>query len=81
MCVLQTIDDDILSSLPELEEALRDLAPVDRTESWGQRCGHYHECVYYLTAYGTHLSVISFYQRHDCLKDALVYLLSKVTHI
>ncbi|KAG7334503.1 hypothetical protein KOW79_002910 [Hemibagrus wyckioides] len=72
-----TIDDDILASLTELEEALRDPAPVDRTESRGQRCGHHQECVYYLMAYGTHLSVISFYQRHDCLKDALAYLLSK----
>ncbi|KAB5582167.1 hypothetical protein PHYPO_G00184050 [Pangasianodon hypophthalmus] len=72
-----TVDDDILASLTELEEALRDTAPVDRTESRVQRCGHHQECVYYLMSYGTHLSLISFYLRHDCLKDALTYLLSK----
>ncbi|XP_053088354.1 zinc finger FYVE domain-containing protein 26 isoform X1 [Pangasianodon hypophthalmus] len=71
------VDDDILASLTELEEALRDTAPVDRTESRVQRCGHHQECVYYLMSYGTHLSLISFYLRHDCLKDALTYLLSK----
>lgn len=80
VCVLQTVDDDILASLTELEEALRDQAPVERMESRTQRCGHHQECVYYLISYGTHLSLISFYLRHDCLKDALLYLRSKVTH-
>ncbi|KAF7710798.1 hypothetical protein HF521_009670 [Silurus meridionalis] len=70
-------DDNILASLTELEEALRDTAPVDRTESRVLRCGNHEECVYYLMTYGTHLSLISFYLRHDCLKDALTYLLSK----
>lgn len=81
VCVflLQAVDDYILASLTELEEALRDTALVDRTESRVQRCGHHQECVYYLMSYGTHLSLISFYLRHDCLKDALTYLLRKVT--
>ncbi|GAA6082903.1 zinc finger FYVE domain-containing protein 26 isoform X2, partial [Tachysurus ichikawai] len=71
------VDDDILMSLTELEETLRDLTQVDRTDSRAQRCGNHQECVYYLITYGTHLSLISFYLRHDCLKDALTYLLSK----
>ncbi|XP_060781171.1 zinc finger FYVE domain-containing protein 26 isoform X2 [Neoarius graeffei] len=71
------VNDSILASLTELEEALRDMAPVDRMETRAQRCGHHQECVYYLMSYGTHLSLISFYLRHDCLKDALTYLLSK----
>lgn len=68
-----------MASLNELEEALRDTATLDRMESRVQRSGHHQECVYYLMSYGTHLSLISFYLRHDCLKDALTYLLSKVT--
>lgn len=78
--LLKAVDDDILMSLTELEETLRDLTQVDRTDSRAQRCGNHQECVYYLITYGTHLSLISFYLRHDCLKDALTYLLSKVTH-
>ncbi|TSV02061.1 Zinc finger FYVE domain-containing protein 26 [Bagarius yarrelli] len=72
-----TLNDNILASLTELEEALRDPTPVDRTDNRAPRCGHHQECVYYLMCYGTHLSLISFYLRHDCLKDALRYLLSK----
>lgn len=79
MFLLQSADDDILASLTELEEVLRDTTPVDRMENRMQRSGHHQECVYYLMSYGTHLSLISFYLRHDCLKDALTYLLSKVT--
>ncbi|XP_053476228.1 zinc finger FYVE domain-containing protein 26 isoform X4 [Ictalurus furcatus] len=72
-----TADNDLLASLTELEEALRDTSPADRTENRLQRFGHHQECVYYLMSYGTHLSLVSFYLRHDCLKDALTYLLSK----
>uniref|UniRef100_A0AAR2J1K8 Zinc finger FYVE domain-containing protein 26 n=1 Tax=Pygocentrus nattereri TaxID=42514 RepID=A0AAR2J1K8_PYGNA len=72
-----SVDEDILASLAELEEALRELAPVDRMEVRAQHCGHYQECLYYLLTYGTHLSLISFYLRHDCLKEALTHLLSK----
>lgn len=79
VCLLQTADNDLLASLTELEEALRDTSPADRTENRLQRFGHHQECVYYLMSYGTHLSLVSFYLRHDCLKDALTYLLSKVT--
>ncbi|XP_036431084.1 zinc finger FYVE domain-containing protein 26 isoform X2 [Colossoma macropomum] len=72
-----SVDEDILASLAELEEALRELAPVDRMEVRAQHCGHYQECLYYLLTYGTHLSLISFYLRHDCLREAVTHLLSK----
>ena len=83
LCLLciQAIDEGILASLAELEEALREPVPVDRMEARAQRCGHHQECLYYLLTYGTHLSLICFYLRHDCLRDALTHLLSKVTHI
>uniref|UniRef100_A0A8B9HCF2 Zinc finger FYVE domain-containing protein 26 n=1 Tax=Astyanax mexicanus TaxID=7994 RepID=A0A8B9HCF2_ASTMX len=71
------VDEDILASLAELEEALRDPAPVERVEGRVQRCGHYNECLYYLLNYGTHLSLISFYLRHDGLRDALTHLHNK----
>ncbi|XP_066536111.1 zinc finger FYVE domain-containing protein 26 [Hoplias malabaricus] len=72
-----TVDEDILTSLAELEEALRELPTVDRMEVRTQRCSNFQECLYYLLNYGTHLSFISFYLRHDSLKDALTHLLSK----
>nr|AHH02828.1 zinc finger FYVE domain-containing protein 26 [Danio rerio] len=73
----QTMDEDILASLRELEEALSDSAPPEGTESKVQRCNFHQECLFYLFTYGTHLSLISFYLRHDCLKDALTYLQNK----
>ncbi|XP_048061313.1 zinc finger FYVE domain-containing protein 26 isoform X2 [Megalobrama amblycephala] len=72
-----TVDEDILASLRELEEALSDSAPLDATESRVQRSGYYQECLFYLLTYGTHLSLISFYLRHDCLKDALTHVQTK----
>ncbi|XP_050981696.1 zinc finger FYVE domain-containing protein 26 [Labeo rohita] len=72
-----TVDEDILASLRELEEALADSAPLDGTESRVQRCSYYQECLFYLLTYGTHLSLISFYLRHDCLRDALTHLQNK----
>lgn len=72
------MDEDILASLRELEEALSDSAPLDVTESRVQRSGYYQECLFYLLTYGTHLSLISFYLRHDCLRDALTHVQTKV---
>lgn len=72
------MDEDILASLRELEEALSDSAPPEGTESKVQRCSFHQECLFYLVTYGTHLSLISFYLRHDCLKDALTHLQNKV---
>ncbi|XP_068194782.1 zinc finger FYVE domain-containing protein 26 isoform X2 [Antennarius striatus] len=69
--------EDILASLRELEDVLREAGPVDRTE--GPTLGsHFHqECLYYLNTYGTHLALISFYMRHDCMAEALTYLFNK----
>ncbi|XP_016388523.1 zinc finger FYVE domain-containing protein 26-like isoform X1 [Sinocyclocheilus rhinocerous] len=72
-----TVDEDILASLRELEEALSDSAPLDGAESRVQQCGYFQECLFYLLTYGTHLSLISFYLRHDCLRDALTHLHKK----
>lgn len=67
-----------MASLRELEEALSDSAPLDGAESRDQRSGYYQECLSYLHTYGTHLSLINFYLRHDCLRDALTHILNKV---
>ncbi|XP_055026367.2 zinc finger FYVE domain-containing protein 26 isoform X2 [Misgurnus anguillicaudatus] len=72
-----TVEEDILASLRELEDALSDSAPLDGAESKVQRSGYYQECLSYLLNYGTHLSLISFYLRHDCLKDALTHIQNK----
>lgn len=72
------MDEDILASLRELEDALSDSSPLDGAESRIQRSGYYQECLSYLHIYGTHLSLISFYLRHDCLRDALTHIQNKV---
>ncbi len=72
------VDEDILASLRELEEALSDSAPLDGAEGRVQRCSYYPECLFYLLTYGTHLSLVSFYLRHDCLRDALTHIQNKV---
>ncbi|XP_051504260.1 zinc finger FYVE domain-containing protein 26 isoform X2 [Myxocyprinus asiaticus] len=72
-----TVNEDILASLCELEDALSDSAPLDAAESKVQQSGYYQECLFYLLTYGTHLSLISFYLRHDCLRDALTHLHNK----
>lgn len=71
------VEEDILASLRELEDALSDSAPLDGAESKVQRSGYYQESLFYLLNYGTHLSLISFYLRHDCLKDALTHIQNK----
>ncbi|KAJ8411937.1 hypothetical protein AAFF_G00155750 [Aldrovandia affinis] len=70
-------EEDILASLRELEEALLDPGPVERPEGRVQRSSYYQESLYYLQNYGTHLALVSFYIRHDSMKEALCYLLSK----
>lgn len=69
--------EDILAPLRELEEALNDVGPVDRTESQTQSSNLHQECLYYLNTYGTHMALISFYMRHDCVTEALTYLINK----
>ncbi|XP_049452933.1 zinc finger FYVE domain-containing protein 26 isoform X2 [Epinephelus fuscoguttatus] len=70
-------DEDILASLRELEGALCEAGPVDRPEGQTQSSNLHQECLYYLNTYGTHLALISFYMRHDCMTEALTYLLNK----
>ncbi|XP_038584174.1 zinc finger FYVE domain-containing protein 26 isoform X2 [Micropterus salmoides] len=69
--------EDVLASLRELEDALCEADPVDRPEGQTQISNLHQECLYYLNTYGTHLALISFYMRHDCMTEALTYLLNK----
>ncbi|XP_044023406.1 zinc finger FYVE domain-containing protein 26 isoform X3 [Siniperca chuatsi] len=72
-----SIGEDILASLRELEDALCEVGPVDRPEGQTQSSNLHQESLYYLNAYGTHLALISFYMRHDCMTEALTYLFNK----
>ncbi len=76
--VCQSFGEDILASLRELEDILCEAAPVDRPEAQKGSSSLHQECLYYLNTYGTHLALISFYMRHDCMTEALTYLLNKV---
>ena len=67
-----------MASLRELEDALSEAGPADRPEGQTPNTSLHQECLYYLTAYGTHLALISYYMRHDCVTEALTYLLNKV---
>ncbi|XP_015824943.3 zinc finger FYVE domain-containing protein 26 [Nothobranchius furzeri] len=69
--------EDILASLRQLEDALSEVGPAERQEGPIQSSALHQECLYYLQTYGTHLALISFYMRHDCMKEALIFLLSK----
>lgn len=74
---LQSYGEDILASLRELEVALSEAAPVDQSEVNLSSSLH-QECLYYLNTYGTHVALISFYMRHDCMTEAVTHLLNKV---
>lgn len=78
-CVYQTFGEDILASLRELEDALGDAGPVERPEGQTKNSSLHQECLYYLNTYGTHLALISFYMRHDCMTEALTYVVNKVS--
>ncbi|KAM6912964.1 zinc finger FYVE domain-containing protein 26 [Xenentodon cancila] len=69
--------EDILASLRELEDALGEVGPAERHEGPSHSSSLHQECLYYLSTYGTHLALISFYIRHDCVAEAMTYLLSK----
>ncbi|XP_039642804.1 zinc finger FYVE domain-containing protein 26 isoform X3 [Perca fluviatilis] len=71
------LGEDILASLRQLEELLCEAGPVDRPEGQTPSSSLHQECLYYLNTYGTHLALISFYMRHDCMTEALTYLLNK----
>uniref|UniRef100_A0A667YLE1 Zinc finger FYVE domain-containing protein 26 n=1 Tax=Myripristis murdjan TaxID=586833 RepID=A0A667YLE1_9TELE len=69
--------EDILASLRELEEALSESMPVDQPEGQSLNSSLHQECLYYLNTYGTHLALVSFYMRHDCMTEAVTHLLNK----
>ncbi|XP_062378501.1 zinc finger FYVE domain-containing protein 26 isoform X4 [Sardina pilchardus] len=70
-------EEDILASLRELEEALAEAHPLERLDGSIHNCRSYQESLHYLHTYGTHLALVSFYMRHDDMKEALTYLISK----
>ncbi|KAM4625378.1 zinc finger FYVE domain-containing protein 26 [Polymixia lowei] len=72
-----SLGEDILASLRELEEALGESGPGEKPEAQAQNNTLHQECLYYLKAYGTHLALVSYYMRHDCMTEALTYLLTK----
>ncbi|XP_034015732.1 zinc finger FYVE domain-containing protein 26 [Thalassophryne amazonica] len=69
--------EDVLASLWELEEALREAAPAERQEGETQSSSLHQECLYYLNTYGTQLALVSFYIRHGYMTEALTYILNK----
>uniref|UniRef100_A0A8C2U4Q6 Zinc finger FYVE domain-containing protein 26 n=1 Tax=Coturnix japonica TaxID=93934 RepID=A0A8C2U4Q6_COTJA len=75
-------DDDYFATLRELEATLRtrSLSLEMMSEGKVQHNSYYQECLFYLHSYGTNLAIISFYMRHDCMREALLHLLNKVSH-
>uniref|UniRef100_A0A8C9NIK1 Zinc finger FYVE domain-containing protein 26 n=1 Tax=Serinus canaria TaxID=9135 RepID=A0A8C9NIK1_SERCA len=74
-------DDDYFATLRELEATLRtrSLSLEVMCEGKIQHNSYYQECLFYLHSYGTNLAIISFYMRHDCMREALLHLLNKVS--
>ncbi|XP_053924505.1 zinc finger FYVE domain-containing protein 26 isoform X3 [Cuculus canorus] len=72
-------DDDYFATLRELEATLRtrSLSLEMMYEGKIQHNSYYQECLFYLHSYGTNLAIISFYMRHDCMREALLHLLNK----
>lgn len=66
----QAAGEDILVSLQELEEALKEAGPAERVDV-------HQECLYYLQTYGTQLALVSFYMRQECVTEAVMHLLSQ----
>uniref|UniRef100_A0ABM5FA00 Zinc finger FYVE domain-containing protein 26 n=1 Tax=Pogona vitticeps TaxID=103695 RepID=A0ABM5FA00_9SAUR len=77
--ILSVPDDDYFATLKELEATLRtrSLSLEMTPEGKIQHNTYYQECLFYLHNYGTHLAIISFYMRHDCMREALLHLLNK----
>uniref|UniRef100_A0A8C2U0Y4 Zinc finger FYVE domain-containing protein 26 n=1 Tax=Coturnix japonica TaxID=93934 RepID=A0A8C2U0Y4_COTJA len=77
--VLIAQDDDYFATLRELEATLRtrSLSLEMMSEGKVQHNSYYQECLFYLHSYGTNLAIISFYMRHDCMREALLHLLNK----
>ncbi|XP_069714291.1 zinc finger FYVE domain-containing protein 26 isoform X2 [Phaenicophaeus curvirostris] len=71
-------DDDYFATLRELEATLRTRSlSLEMCEGKFQHNSYYQECLFYLHSYGTNLAIISFYMRHDCMREALLHLLNK----
>ncbi|XP_050190964.1 zinc finger FYVE domain-containing protein 26 isoform X4 [Myiozetetes cayanensis] len=72
-------DDDYFATLRELEATLRtrSLSLEMMCEGKMHHNSYYQECLFYLHSYGTNLAIISFYMRHDCMREALLHLLNK----
>uniref|UniRef100_A0A674IT23 Zinc finger FYVE domain-containing protein 26 n=1 Tax=Terrapene triunguis TaxID=2587831 RepID=A0A674IT23_9SAUR len=72
-------DDDYFATLRDLEATLRtrSLSLEMMSEGKIQHNSYYQECLFYLHTYGTNLAIISFYMRHDCMREALLHLLNK----
>ncbi|XP_060618493.2 zinc finger FYVE domain-containing protein 26 isoform X1 [Anolis sagrei] len=77
--ILSVQDDDYFATLRELEAMLRtrSLSLEMTPEGKIQHNTYYQECLFYLHNYGTNLAIISFYMRHDCMREALLHLLNK----
>uniref|UniRef100_A0A8C4VAJ4 Zinc finger FYVE domain-containing protein 26 n=1 Tax=Falco tinnunculus TaxID=100819 RepID=A0A8C4VAJ4_FALTI len=75
---LSSCTSPVIDSL-ELEATLRtrSLSLEMMCEGKIQHNSYYQECLFYLHSYGTNLAIISFYMRHDCMREALLHLLNK----
>ncbi|XP_028644669.1 zinc finger FYVE domain-containing protein 26 isoform X3 [Grammomys surdaster] len=72
-------DDDYFATLRELEATLRTQSLFLEAIPDGKIMNntYYQECLFYLHNYSTNLAIISFYMRHNCLREALLHLLNK----
>ncbi|XP_076777969.1 zinc finger FYVE domain-containing protein 26 isoform X2 [Arvicanthis niloticus] len=72
-------DDDYFATLRELEATLRTQSLFLEAIPDGKIMNntYYQECLFYLHSYSTNLAIISFYMRHNCLREALLHLLNK----
>ncbi|XP_052041534.1 zinc finger FYVE domain-containing protein 26 [Apodemus sylvaticus] len=72
-------DDDYFATLRELEATLRTQSLFLEAVPEGKIMNntYYQECLFYLHNYSTNLAIISFYMRHNCLREALLHLLNK----
>ncbi|XP_038621532.1 zinc finger FYVE domain-containing protein 26 isoform X1 [Tachyglossus aculeatus] len=77
--ILAVQDDDYFATLKELEASLRtqSLSLEVVPEGKISHNTYYQECLFYLHNYSTNLAICSFYMRHNCMREALLHVLSK----
>ncbi|XP_001378438.2 zinc finger FYVE domain-containing protein 26 isoform X1 [Monodelphis domestica] len=77
--ILSVQDDDYFATLKELEAILRtkSLSLEVIPDGKSMHNTYYQECLFYLHHYGTNLAIISFYMRHNCMREALEHLQKK----